>query len=199
MFVEGGQSNTIGDWIFETWDTNGTYTPSGSNGYIITGPTGDTNASIGIWMHRQFDIETIVSIDYVWNGTDVGNDWPIYMVDNQYPYEIDTQNRLQDINASSESGTWVINVPAGSWLSIGVNTANVNNTAGTLQITLPYLFNPDMVEYSPNKYFKKEGKIFIGGNLLLKNGEIENNGFISVGGEVILIGNSQIYGTGTII
>jgi hypothetical protein len=55
------------------------------------------------------------------------------------------------------------------------------------------------VEYSPNKSFKKQGSIFIGGNLLLRNGEIENNGFISVGGEVILIGNSQIYGTGTII
>jgi hypothetical protein len=199
LFVEGGQSNTIGEWTFETWDTNATYTPTGSNGYVITGPTGDTNASVGIWMHRQFDTETIVSVDYIWNGTDVGNDWPIYAVDTQYPYEIDTQNRLQDTNASSESGTWAITVPSGSWLSIGVNTANVNNTAGTLQVTLPYLFNSDMVEYSPNKYFKKEGKIFIGGNLLLKNGEIENNGFISVGGEVILIGNSQIYGTGTII
>jgi hypothetical protein len=199
LFVEGGQSNSIGEWTFETWDTNATYTPTGSNGYVITGPTGDTNASIGIWMHRQFDTETIVSVDYIWNGVDVGNDWPIYAVDTQYPYEIDTQNRLQDTNASSESGTWTINVPSGSWLSIGVNTANVNNTVGTLQITLPYLFNSDMIEYSPNKYFKKEGKIFIGGNLLLKNGEIENNGFISVGGEVILIGNSQIYGTGTII
>ena len=55
------------------------------------------------------------------------------------------------------------------------------------------------VEYSPNKYFKKEGKIFIGGNLLLKDSYIENNGLISVGGEVILIGNSSIEGTGTII
>ena len=55
------------------------------------------------------------------------------------------------------------------------------------------------IEYSPNKYFKKQGSIFIGGNLLLKNSTIENNGKISVGGEVILIGNSQITGTGTII
>jgi hypothetical protein len=55
------------------------------------------------------------------------------------------------------------------------------------------------VEYSANKSFKKEGTIFIGGNLLLKDSAIENNGLISVGGEVILIGNSSIDGTGTII
>ena len=55
------------------------------------------------------------------------------------------------------------------------------------------------VEYSANKSFKKEGTIFIGGNLLVKDSYIENNGLISVGGEVILIGNSQIEGTGTII
>ena len=57
----------------------------------------------------------------------------------------------------------------------------------------------DEVEYSQNKYFKKEGTIFIGGNLLVKDSTIVNNGKISVGGEVILIGNSQIVGTGTII
>ena len=57
----------------------------------------------------------------------------------------------------------------------------------------------DEVEYSQNKYFKKEGTIFIGGNLLLKDSTIVNDGKISVGGEVILIGNSQIVGTGTII
>ena len=55
------------------------------------------------------------------------------------------------------------------------------------------------IEYSPNKYFKKEGSIFIGGNLLLKDSLIQNDGKISVGGEVILIGDSQIIGTGTII
>jgi hypothetical protein len=55
------------------------------------------------------------------------------------------------------------------------------------------------IEYSTNKYFKKEGKIFIGGNLLVKDSYIENNGLISVGGEVILTGNSQIEGTGIII
>jgi hypothetical protein len=55
------------------------------------------------------------------------------------------------------------------------------------------------VEYSTNKYFKKEGTIFIGGNLLLKDSYIENNGKMSVGGEVILIGEAGITGTGTII
>ena len=55
------------------------------------------------------------------------------------------------------------------------------------------------LEYSLNKSFKKEGTIFIGGNLLLKDSYIENNGKVSVGGEVILIGESGITGTGTII
>jgi hypothetical protein len=55
------------------------------------------------------------------------------------------------------------------------------------------------IEYSTNKYFRKEGKIFIGGNLLVKDSYIENNGLISVGGQVILMGNSQIEGTGIII
>jgi hypothetical protein len=55
------------------------------------------------------------------------------------------------------------------------------------------------VEYSSNKSFKKEGTIYIGGNLLVKDSYIENDGKISVGGEVILIGNSQITGTGIII
>jgi hypothetical protein len=55
------------------------------------------------------------------------------------------------------------------------------------------------VEYSANKSFKREGTIFIGGNLLLKDSSIYNDGKISVGGEVILIGNSQIVGNGIII
>ena len=55
------------------------------------------------------------------------------------------------------------------------------------------------VQYSQNKSFKQKGSIFIGGNLLLKDSTIINNGKISVGGEVILIGDSQITGTGTII
>ncbi len=57
----------------------------------------------------------------------------------------------------------------------------------------------DEIEYSSNKSFIKEGSIFIGGNLLVKDSYIENDGLISVGGEVILIGNSQITGTGKII
>jgi len=53
--------------------------------------------------------------------------------------------------------------------------------------------------YSTNKSFKREGTIFIGGNLLVKDSYIENNGKISVGGEVILIGSSSIVGNGIII
>ena len=55
------------------------------------------------------------------------------------------------------------------------------------------------IEYSSNKYFFKVGSIFIGGNLLVKDSHIQNNGKISVGGEVILIGDSQITGNGIII
>jgi hypothetical protein len=55
------------------------------------------------------------------------------------------------------------------------------------------------IEYSSNKYFYKVGSIFIGGNLLVKDSYIQNNGKISVGGEVILIGDSQIIGNGIII
>lgn len=55
------------------------------------------------------------------------------------------------------------------------------------------------IEYSPNKYFKKIGKLFIGGNLLVKDSLITNNGLISVGGGVILIGESRIEGTGIMI
>jgi hypothetical protein len=47
--------------------------------------------------------------------------------------------------------------------------------------------------------FKKESQIFIGGNLLLMNSHIINNGKISVAGEVILSGTSTITGTGIII
>lgn len=57
----------------------------------------------------------------------------------------------------------------------------------------------ESIEYSPNKYFKKVGKIYIGGNLLVKDSLIENNGEIYVAGEVVLIGDSNITGTGIII
>lgn len=47
--------------------------------------------------------------------------------------------------------------------------------------------------------FNKYAKMFIGGNLLVKDSTIENNGLINVAGGVLLIGNSTIIGTGTII
>ena len=46
-------------------------------------------------------------------------------------------------------------------------------------------FNQTEIEYSPNKYFYKVGSIFIGGNLLVKDSYIENDGLISVGGEAV--------------
>lgn len=47
--------------------------------------------------------------------------------------------------------------------------------------------------------FNKFSQIFIGGNLLLKNSNIINDGLINVAGAVIFNGNSTITGTGIII
>ena len=47
--------------------------------------------------------------------------------------------------------------------------------------------------------FNKYSQIFIGGNLLLKDSNIINDGLINVAGAVILNGNSTITGTGILI
>ena len=120
----------------------------------------------------------------------------------------DNQTILGFVTASSYlgNGRYLDNLPA---------TTNWNyNQEFTIKKTEQLTFSGDYilentyleieggdvdVQYSSNKYFKKEGTIFIGGNLLVKDSYIKNDGKISVGGEVILIGNSQITGTGTII
>ena len=201
LYIEGGQSASIGEWgedIFTNGPT-GSITRNSNNQYTIIGPSGDTNGSNGLHIKRLFDTDTTMSVSYIWNGTDVVEDRPYYDVSTWEPLEPTTTSRLQDTNTTSESGTWTINVPSGSWLAIGVWTDFIDATSGSLQITLPYILNEDISQYSPNKYFKKEGSIFIGGNLLVKDSTIVNNGRISVGGEVILIGNSDITGTGIII
>ena len=94
--------------------------------------------------------------------------------------------------------------------SIGWNTNKEYQIGNTEQLTFAgdyILDNSDLyiegseesIEYSQNKLAKKAGKIYIGGNLIIKDSTIENNGEIGVGGSVILIGNSQITGTGIII
>lgn len=47
--------------------------------------------------------------------------------------------------------------------------------------------------------FTKQSQIFIGGNMLLVDSNIVNDGYISVAGAVILSGSSTITGTGTLI
>lgn len=47
--------------------------------------------------------------------------------------------------------------------------------------------------------FNKYGQIFIGGNLLIKDSNIINNGLINVAGAVVFSGNSTITGTGKLI
>ena len=201
LLIEGGVTASIGEWGYDIFTNGptGSITRNSNNQYTIIGPSGDTNGGNGLHVKRLFDTETTMSVYYTWSGDGTGNDRPYYDVSTYEPLEPTTTSRLQDTNAVSESGTWTINVPSGSWVAIGVWTDFIDATSGSLQITLPYIQNEDISQYSPNKYFKKEGTIFIGGNLLVKDSTIVNNGKISVGGEVILIGNSEITGTGTII
>ena len=94
--------------------------------------------------------------------------------------------------------------------SIGWNISKEYQIGNTEQLTFAgdyILDNSDLyiegseenIEYAQDKLAKKTGKIYIGGNLIIKDSSIENNGEIGVGGSVILIGNSQITGTGIII
>jgi hypothetical protein len=199
LLIEGSEPNSIGDWTNVNVDGDGTITRTGNNTYRIDGPN-DNNYNGWLFIKRYFDTPTTMSIGYVWSNSDEEpEDWPMYDIVSEDPTgEISNANRLDNNNANYETGTWTINVPANNWLAIGVYSTDSCCGSGSLHLTLPYILNED-VQYAPNKYFKKEGSIFIGGNLLLKDSVIENNGKISVGGEVILIGNSSIEGTGTII
>lgn len=198
LAIEGGSNNSIGEWTNVYVDGDGTITRTGNNTYRIDGPN-DDNQDGWLFIKRYFDTATTMSIGYEWFNNDEGEDWPMYDVVSEEPTgEINNTTRLDDNNANYETGTWTINVPENNWLAIGVYSTDSCCGSGSLHLTLPYLFGDD-VQYAPNKYFKKEGTIFIGGNLLLKDSTIINNGKISVGGEVILIGDSLIQGTGTII
>jgi hypothetical protein len=199
LLIEGSVTSSIGDWIPVNFNGDGTITQTSNNTYRIDGPNDDEDDG-WLFIKKYFDTETTMSVDYIWSSQDEpGADRPIYEVTEQEPSEVDITNRLENTNSQSETGTWTINVPADRWIAIGVYSTDSCCGSGSLSITLPYLPNEDSVQYSSNKYFTKEGKIFIGGNLLVKDSYIQNDGLISVGGEVILIGNSSIEGTGTII
>jgi len=100
----------------------------------------------------------------------------------------------------SGPGGFLADWELGNEISIGANEQLTFSGDYVLEDTLMLIeASGTEIEYSLNKYFKKIGKIFIGGNLLIKDSLLINNGLVSVGGEVILIGNSQITGTGTII
>jgi hypothetical protein len=199
LLIEGGVTSSIGEWIPTNLNGDGTITRTSDNTYRIDGPNDGDNDGYLI-IKKYFDTEATLSVDYAWSSQDEpGLDKPIYDVSEQEPVEVDTTNRLTDTNTQTEIGTWTINVPANRWVAIGVYSTDSCCGSGSLSVTLPYLPNEDSVQYSANKSFKKEGTLFIGGNLLLKDSVIENNGKISVGGEVILIGNSSIDGTGIII
>jgi hypothetical protein len=200
LLIEGGESNSIGVWTNVNVLGDGTMTRTGNNTYRIDGPNDSNDNGGWLFIKRYFDTPTTMSIGYMWSNSDEEPaDWPIYDVVSEDPTgEISNENRLDNNNALYETGTWEINVPANNWLAIGVYSEDSCCGSGSLNITLPYILNEN-VQYSANKSFKKEGTLFIGGNLLLKDSVIENNGKISVGGEVILIGNSSIDGTGIII
>lgn len=62
------------------------------------------------------------------------------------------------------------------------------------------ILNTSNTQYSSGILnFKKEAQIFIGGNSLLVNSNIINNGKISVAGGLIMSGTTSITGTGIII
>ena len=119
------------------------------------------------------------------------------------------------VEGSGSFSTWQISLtgdPGDTNLlsSIGWNTNKEYQIGNTEQLTFAgdyILDNSDLyiegseesIEYAQDKLAKKTGKIYIGGNLIIKDSTIENNGEIGVGGSVILIGNSQITGTGIII
>ena len=199
LTIEGSEPASIGEWTNVNPDGNdGVITRTGNNTYRIDGPNDDTGSG-QIYIKRYFDTPTTMTIGYEWRNQDTGEDWPIYGVTQTEPTgAINNTTKLENNNNSYETGSWTINVPANNWLAIGVYSTDSCCGSGSLQIALPYIANEN-VQYAQNKYFKKEGSIFIGGNLLVKDSTIENNGKISVGGEVILIGESQITGTGTII
>jgi hypothetical protein len=199
LYIDGGEPNSIGNWIPVNFNGDGSITQTSNNTYRIDGPN-DDNGDGWLFIKKYFNTETTMSIDYEWRNTDSGEDWPIYDVSEQEPSEVDIVNRLETSpGANFETGSWTINIPANRWVAIGIYSTDSAAGSGSLSVTLPYLPNEDSVQYSANKYFKKQGSIFIGGNLLVKDSYIENNGLISVGGEVILIGDSQIEGTGIII
>jgi hypothetical protein len=199
LLIEGGVTSSIGNWIPVNLNGDGTITRTSNNTYRIDGPNDDDGDGYLI-IKKYFNTETTMSIDYSWSSQDdFGLDRPIYDVSEQEPVEVDTTNRLTGDNIQSQNGTWTINVPANRWVAIGVYSTDSAAGSGSLQLTLPYEPNNNTILYAANKSFKKEGTIFIGGNLLLKDSTIQNNGKISVGGEVILIGNSTIVGNGIII
>jgi len=198
LYVEGTKLNSIGEWTSLNVDGDGTITRTGNNTYRIDGPNDNDNSG-WLFIKRFFDTPTTMSIGYEWFSDDGNNDWPMYEINpTEQTGEMDNTNRLINEDTSHEFGTWTIEVPANNWLAIGVYSNDSCCGSGSLHLTLPYILNED-VQYSPSKYFKQEGSIFIGGNLLLKDSLLINDGKISVGGEVILIGNSKIEGTGTII
>jgi hypothetical protein len=200
LVVEGAVLDSPGIWTSLTTEAgNGSITQIDSNAYRMIG-SNDGAGPDWMYIKRYFNTATTISIDYVWNNSDeeFGNDWPIYQVLSEEPTRlIDNEPKLTDRYQLYETGSYVINIPANNWLAIGVYSSDGSGGSGSLYLTIPNIVSG--VQYSTNKYFKKEGKIFIGGNLLVKDSYIENNGYISVGGEVILIGDSQIVGTGTII
>ena len=84
-------------------------------------------------------------------------------------------------------------------LTLGSSQTVVISGNYVLENTNLTLSNSNKQFSSGSLVFNEYTQIFIGGNLLLVNSNIINNGLISIGGGLILSGSSTITGTGIII
>ena len=90
------------------------------------------------------------------------------------------------------------------WLSNTTKTLNYSDTiviSGDLVLDTTFLTltTSDSSIVAGPLVFNQYSQVYIGGNLILNNSNIVNQGLISVGGGIILIGTSSITGKGLII
>ena len=117
--------------------------------------------------------------------------FPLAISGTTYKLPLSSLTEVIDINAKHWESNTDKTLPSDSTLVISGNYV----LSGT-NLTL----NSDNININISGIdFNKYAQIFIGGYLLLIDSNIVNNGLISVGGAIIMSGNSTITGTGIII